>query len=59
MCLGDKYALAACDLSNLGEFQKILEDNKIDCKAPTLFYSECVLSYIDADKVDHLVRFIK
>lgn len=59
MRLGEGYTLAACDLSNVGEFEKLLEEHKIDTKTPTLFYSECVLSYIDAERVDHLVRFIR
>jgi O-methyltransferase involved in polyketide biosynthesis len=26
---------------------------------PTFFYAECVLSYIDADKVDELLKYIR
>lgn len=57
--LGDAYAIASCDLSSLEEFQKIIEDHKIDTSLPTFFYAECVLSYIEADLVDNLVSFIK
>jgi hypothetical protein len=56
--LGETYTLTACDLSNLSEFEKILEDHKIDTSAPTFFYSECVLSYIEADRVDDFVSYI-
>lgn len=31
----------------------------IDPKRPTFFYAECVLSYIDADKIDNLLKFIQ
>lgn len=30
----------------------------VNPKRPTLFYAECVLSYIDADRVDELLKFI-
>ena len=56
--LGDKYSIASCDLSNINEFEKIIEDHKIDTKLPTFFYAECVLSYINADKVDELMGYI-
>lgn len=55
MVLGDAYTLTSCDLSDITQFKKILEEHKIDTSLPTLFYSECVLSYIEADKVDQLV----
>jgi O-methyltransferase involved in polyketide biosynthesis len=31
----------------------------INPKRPTLFYAECVLSYIDADKIDELLKYIQ
>lgn len=36
-----------------------MEKLKIDPTRPTFFYAECVLSYIDADKVDDLLKFIQ
>lgn len=30
----------------------------VDPRKPTLFYCECVLSYINADKVDNLIETI-
>lgn len=56
--VGDAYTLTVCDLSNIAEFEKILEEHKIDTTAPTFFYSECVLSYIDADRVDDFVAYL-
>jgi len=35
-----------------------MEKLKIDPSRPTFFYAECVLSYIDADMVDNLLKFI-
>ena len=52
LTLGDKYVLTACDLSDVSQFQKIMDEHKLDPKIPTFFYAECVLSYIDSDKVD-------
>ncbi len=56
--LGDAYTLTVCDISNLQDFEKILEEHKIDTSTPTFFYSECVLSYIDAERVDEFVDYI-
>ena len=58
LTLGQKYTLASCDLTDLNQFQKILDDHKIDTSLPTLFYCECVLSYINADRVDDLIAKI-
>lgn len=58
LTLGEKYAIASCDISELSQFKKIIQDHKIDTKLPTLFYAECVLSYIDSDRVDDLMGFI-
>lgn len=55
---GDKYVLASCDLSDIYQFQKIMDEHKLDPKIPTFFYAECVLSYINSDKVDELIAFI-
>jgi len=30
----------------------------VDYNRPTFFYAECVLSYINADKTDELLKFI-
>lgn len=51
--------LRACDLSNLETFKGVLEELKIDLSIPTLFYCECVLSYIEPDPVDELLAFIR
>lgn len=56
--LGEDYTLAACDISDLTQFKAIIDAHKIDLSLPTLFYSECVLSYIDADRVDDFVAYI-
>jgi O-methyltransferase involved in polyketide biosynthesis len=56
--LGENYTLAACDISDLTQFKAIIDAHKIDLSLPTLFYSECVLSYIDADRVDDFVAYI-
>jgi len=56
--LGSSYTLATCDLSDLHQFEKIIDEHKVDTTLPTLFYCECVLSYIDAEKVDALMSYI-
>ena len=58
LSLGDKYAIASCDLSDLAQFRAAIESHKINPKLPTFFYAECVLSYINADRVDDLMGFI-
>jgi O-methyltransferase involved in polyketide biosynthesis len=35
-----------------------MEAHKLDPKVPTLFYAECVLSFLDSDRVDELMGFI-
>lgn len=37
----------------------MIEHHKIDPSIPTLFICECVLSYINADKVDDLISYIR
>ena len=56
--MGDKYVLSSCDLSEVSQFQKIMDEHKLDPTVPTFFYAECVLSYINSDKVDELIGFI-
>lgn len=59
MTAGEHYALAACDLSQVSDFEKIIAEHKIDPAIPTFLYAECVLSYIDADKVDELLQHVR
>lgn len=54
----EKYMLRACDLSNLDNFKEVLSELKLDTSAPTLFYCECVLSYIEPEPVDQLLKYI-
>ena len=42
----------------MDQFKKIIEEHKIDTSLPTFFYAECVLSYIDAERVDSLMGYI-
>lgn len=58
MIAGDHYALSACDLSQITQFSRIIQQHQIDPSKPTFFYAECVLSYIDADKIDELMGYI-
>ena len=40
------YVMIGCDLTDVPLLQKLLENVKIDYLQPTLFLSECVLTYI-------------
>ena len=58
MKIGDKYFLSGCDLSNLENFKPVLASFDLDPSVPTLFYCECVLSYIEPGPVDNLLKYI-
>ena len=41
------YHLHAADLRDLEAFARILQDVKLDFQQPTLFFSECSITYMD------------
>lgn len=47
-----KFILRACDLTDLTAFKETLTSSGIDFKLPTLVFCECVISYIDTDRID-------
>ena len=46
------------NLSDINEFKQVLDNVKVDFNQPTLLYAECVLSYIQSQPVDDLLKFI-
>lgn len=56
--LGSSYDLIGCDLRHLEELQKHLAEHGIDTTVPTLFIAECVLTYVDIESVNKLLRWI-
>ncbi|XP_062504924.1 tRNA wybutosine-synthesizing protein 4-like [Corticium candelabrum] len=50
-----KYRLVSIDLNDVESLQSQLQDVGIDVLQPTLFLSECVLTYLDQSRYD--VRF--
>jgi O-methyltransferase involved in polyketide biosynthesis len=41
------YHLQAADLRDLGAFARLMQDMKLDFQQPTLFFSECSITYMD------------
>ena len=39
LSLGEKYAIASCDLADLSQFKRVIENHNIDPKLPTFFYA--------------------
>eukprot|EP00731_Ephydatia_muelleri_P013648 Em0007g958a len=56
--LGSFYNLIGCDLRQLGELQMKLAECGIDNNAPTLFIAECVLTYVDVESVNKLIKWV-
>ena len=46
----NNYCAICCDISDLPALQCKLKTAGVDFNAPTLFISECVLTYIDANR---------
>lgn len=44
--LNENYILIACDLSNIVELENLLKKCQIDFVLPTLFISECAITYM-------------
>ena len=44
------YCAICCDINNLSALHRILEKAGVDFNAPTLFLSECVLTYINPNR---------
>ena len=44
------YSLLGCDLTELLALQQKLESSGVEYEKPTLFLSECVLTYVEAEK---------
>lgn len=44
------YCVLGCDLKCLSKFQQLLEAGHVNYSAPTLFLSECVLTYIQSER---------
>ncbi|CAL1528954.1 unnamed protein product [Lymnaea stagnalis] len=52
------YHLVSANLRNIGSFEAKLSASGIDRSLPTLFLSECVLVYIEADSTEKLIKWI-
>ena len=52
------YHIVGVDLRNLHEVEMKLTESELKFNVPTLFLAECVLVYIDAPQVDHLLSWI-
>lgn len=52
------YSLVSVDLRNMTEFDKKLDDCKIDRSLPTLFIAECVLVYMSVENSDTLLSHL-
>ena len=46
----ERYCAIGCDINNLSALHCILEKAGVDFSAPTLFLSECVLTYINPNR---------
>ena len=58
-CLTSKdYFIIPCDLTAKNILKSYFDFLKIDYKLPTLFISECVLTYVDYDQCTDLLRWI-
>ena len=48
--VSDVYSAIGCNISNLPALQSGLKKASVDFRAPTLFLSECVLTYINPSR---------
>ena len=48
--VADTYTAICCDITNLEDLRCKLEQAGVDFSAPSLFVSECVLTYIDPER---------
>lgn len=48
--VADTYSAICCDITNLVDLHCKLEQAGVDFSAPSLFVSECVLTYIDPER---------
>ena len=53
------YFILPCDFTDLTKLKMLLEQNNIDFNIPTLIFSECVLTYVDYDASEKLMRWIQ
>ncbi|XP_064387765.1 tRNA wybutosine-synthesizing protein 4-like isoform X2 [Halichondria panicea] len=56
--LSDNYCMIGCDITDTGKLADLLVMCGIDYNAPTLLISECVLTYVEPDKVDAIIQWI-
>ena len=47
------YCVLGCDLKCLAKLQQLLEAGHVNYSVPTLFLSECVLTYIQSERYGH------
>ena len=47
------YCILGCDLKCLAKLQQLLEAGHVNYSVPTLFLSECVLTYIQSERYGH------
>ncbi|KAH9493070.1 Leucine carboxyl methyltransferase 1 [Bulinus truncatus] len=52
------YHLVSANLRNIGSLESKLSASGIDRSLPTLFLSECVLVYIEAEATEKMIRWI-
>ena len=55
----DDYAIIPCDLTDLKRLELYAEKFEVDFNLPTLFFSECVLTYVDFQHSLDLMQWIR
>lgn len=56
--LNSNYILLGTDLSNIKNLENLLDNTHIDYECPTLFISECVITYMKVDDSDRLINWM-
>ncbi|EEB10512.1 leucine carboxyl methyltransferase, putative [Pediculus humanus corporis] len=56
--LSSNYILVEADLSKINELETIFNDINIEYNIPTLFLSECVITYMHVEKSNQLLEWI-
>lgn len=53
------YNIVPCDLTDLKRLEKMFSKLHIQLDTPTLFFSECVLTYVDYEQANNLLQWIQ
>ena len=53
------YKLLPCDLTEFDKLENLFIDHDINFDAPTLLFSECVLTYVEYEKSKDILKWIK